>query len=410
MRLNVILPAAALVLAAIAAPALAQSPGAATAITVHLKPRPHYVRPFEPFRIVGNVYYVGTYDLAVYLITTPQGHMLINTGINDSAPVIKENVEKVSFEFSAIKLLLATHGHWDHVGAFSEIKRMTGAKMLMHEDDAGMLESGGSEDYRYPQGRGVVYEPVKVDRRLREGDTVRLGDMELTVLHHPGHTLGSTSFSFTVRDAGRDYNVLLANMASINPGVTVGGMPGFTDITAAYTSTLARQKQMRPDIWLASHAAQFNMHAKHKPGDPYDPSRFIDPDGYSAKVAHYGKLFRERAHARGPGVPSVRRPPHRALEVRTAIRAWPRGGRRSPSLREPRPRNEHSAGTLQGATGSDAARTPSGAKRQRHRHRRAQIITPRRARSKRVHDRSPSPSRAPRDRHPRRPGGPPPTR
>jgi len=282
-----------LFLALTAVPFIAQAQSAAPAITVHLKPRAHYVRPFEPFRIVGNVHYVGTYDLAVYLITTPQGHMLINTGINDSAPAIQQNVEKMGFKLSDIKLLLATHGHWDHVGAFAEIKRMTGAQMLMHEDDAGMVESGGSEDYRYPQGRGVIYEPVKVDRRLHEGDKVRLGGMELTVLHHPGHTKGATSFSFTVRDGDRDYNVLIANMASINPGVTVGGMPGFPDITAAYASTLTRQKQMRPDIWLASHAAQFNMHAKHKSGDPYDPSRFIDPEGYAAKVASYDKLFRE---------------------------------------------------------------------------------------------------------------------
>jgi metallo-beta-lactamase class B len=260
-------------------------------VTVQLKPQEHYVRPFEPFRIVGNLYYVGTYDLAVYLITTPQGHLLVNTGINDSAPAIKANVEKMGFKFSDIKLLLATHGHWDHVGAFADIKRMTGAPLLLHEDDAALVESGGSEDYRYPQGRGTTYEPVKVDRRLREGDKVRLGGMELTVFHHPGHTKGSATFSFTVRDAGRDYNVIIVNMGSINPGVTVSGMQAFPGITEAYASTLARQKQMQPDIWVASHAAQFNMHQKYKPGAPYDPNRFVDPDGFGAKVQFYEKLF-----------------------------------------------------------------------------------------------------------------------
>ncbi len=264
---------------------------AQSAVTVQLKPQAHYVRTFPPFRIVGNVYYVGTYDLAVYLITTPQGHMLINTGVNDSAPVIKSNVEKLGFQFSDIKLLLATHGHWDHVGAFAEIKRMTGAPLLIHEADAGLVESGGSEDYRFPQGRGTTYEPAKVDKRLREGDKVRLGGTELTVLHHPGHTKGSATFSFTVPDAGRDYNVLIVNMGSINPGVTVSGMPAFTGITDAYASTLTRQKQMQPDIWLASHAAQFNMHQKYKPGDQYDANRFVDPDGFGAKIQFYEKLF-----------------------------------------------------------------------------------------------------------------------
>lgn len=269
-------------------------------VTVPLKPQEHYVRPFEPFRIVGNLYYVGTYDLAVYLITTPQGHILVNTGVNDSAPVIKANVEKLGFRFSDVRILTATHGHWDHVGAFAEIKRMTGAPLMVHEADAGLVESGGSEDYRYPQGRGTTYEPVKVDRRLREGDKIRLGGIELTVLHHPGHTKGSSTFSFTVSEGGRDYNVLIVNMGSINPGVTVSGMQAFPGITDAYASTLARQKQMRPDIWVASHAAQFNMHQKYKPGDPYDPNRFVDPDGFGAKVQFYEKLFlaalaRERA-------------------------------------------------------------------------------------------------------------------
>ena len=162
----------------------------------------------------------------------------------------------------------------------------------MHEDDAPMLEDGGNSDYRYLQGRGPIYEAVAVDQRLKDGDKVRLGDTELTVLHHPGHTKGATSFTFTTRDRGRDYSVLIANMASINPGVMVGGMPGFPGITQAYTQTLAKQKQLKPDIWVASHAAQFNLHQKYKPGDPYDPNRFVDPDGYQAKLQFYEKLVR----------------------------------------------------------------------------------------------------------------------
>lgn len=287
MRLrSFVLAAGVALIAAVPVSAISQP-----AVTVQLKPQEHYVRPFPPFRIVGNLHYVGTYDLAVYLITTPQGHMLVNTGVNDSAQVIKSNVEKLGFRFSDIKLLLATHGHWDHVGAFADIKRMTGAPLLLHEADAGLVESGGSEDYRFPQGRGTTYEPVKVDRRLREGDKVRLGGVELTVFHHPGHTKGSATFSFTVQDAGRDYNVIIVNMGSINPGVTVSGMPAFPGITEAYAGTLARQKQMQPDIWVASHAGQFNMHQKYKPGDPYDSNRFVDPNGFGAKIQFYEKLF-----------------------------------------------------------------------------------------------------------------------
>ena len=252
---------------------------------------PNYVKPFDPFRIVGNLYYVGTYDLAVYLITTPEGNIVINTGVNDSVPGIRMNIEKLGFKLEDTKLLLATHGHWDHVAGMAEIKRLTGARMLMHEDDAELLETGGGYDFRFPNGRGSIYEPIKVDQRLKDGDKVRLGGMELTLHHHPGHTKGASSFVVDVQDAGRTYNVLIVNMGSINPGVNVSFMPAFPQISEAYATTLQKQKQMKPDIWVASHAAQFNMHDKYEAGDPYDPNRFVDPQGYLAKIEFYEKRY-----------------------------------------------------------------------------------------------------------------------
>lgn len=250
-----------------------------------------YVKPFPPFRIVGNLYWVGSYDLAVYLIPTRDGHILINTGINDSAQMIKSNIESLGFKFADIKLLLATHGHWDHVGAMAEIKQQTGAKMLMHEGDADLLESGGGQDYRFPDGRGPIYPAIKVDQRLKDGDKVRLGEVELTAMHHPGHTKGATSFTFTTEDAGRKYNVLIVNMATINPGVMVSFMTAFSGIKEAYATTLAKQKELRPDIWVSSHAGHFDMHKKYKPGDPYDPNRFVDLNGYLFKIQFYEKFF-----------------------------------------------------------------------------------------------------------------------
>jgi len=252
-----------------------------------------FVKPFPPFRIVGDLYYVGTYDLAVYLITTKEGNILINTGINDSAPAIRANIESLGLKFSDVKLLLATHGHWDHVGALAEIKQLTGAQMLMHEGDVDLLESGGGRDFRFPEGRGTIYPPIKVDRRLKDGDKVRLGETELTVLHHPGHTKGATSFTYTTEDGGRKYEVLIVNMPSINPGVTVRYMPGYPQINEAYLTTLAKQKQLKPQVWVSSHAGHFDMHQKYKPGDPYDPNRFVDPEGYQKKIQSYERLFNE---------------------------------------------------------------------------------------------------------------------
>ena len=250
-----------------------------------------HVKPFPAFRIVGNLYYVGGYDLAVYLITTKEGNILINTGITDSTAAIRANIESLGFKFSDIKVLLATHGHWDHVAAMAEIKQLTGARMMMHEDDADLLESGGGQDFRFPEGRGTIYPPVKVDRRLKDGEKVRLGGTELTVIHHPGHTKGATSFTFATQDGGRKYEVLIVNMPTINPGVSVTHMPGYPKITEAYAGTLEKQKKLKPQVWVSSHAGHFDMHKKIKPGDPYDPNRFVDPGGYDLKIQFYEKLF-----------------------------------------------------------------------------------------------------------------------
>ena len=248
-------------------------------------------KPYKPFRIAGNLYYVGTYDLACYLITTTEGNILINTGLAASDTLIKNNIETLGFEFTDTKILLTTQAHYDHMGAMAAIKEMTGAKMMVDDKDAAVLKDGGSSDYALG-GNGSTYQPVTPDRLLHNGDTITLGNMQLVMLHHPGHTKGSSSFTTTLREAGRDYSVLIANMGSINPGVNVAFMPAFKEITQAYLGTLERQKQLRPDVWLSSHAPQFNLYQKRNPGDAYDPNRFVDPDGYGAKIQFYEKLFR----------------------------------------------------------------------------------------------------------------------
>lgn len=251
-------------------------------------------RPFPAFRMIGNVYWVGTYDLSTYLITTDAGHILINTGFEDTVPLIAEGVEKLGFEMSDVKILLATHAHGDHVAGLAELKRITGAQMVMSEADAVLLEDGGISDFRFGDGKNPSFAPVKVDRRLRDQDTVTLGGVTLTAHHHPGHTKGATSFTLTVREGGRDYRVVVANMGSINPGVTVSGMPSYPTIGDDYARTFAAQKALPVDVFLASHAAQFRMHEKYSPGAAYDPNRFVDPQGYLAAVARLEGIYREQ--------------------------------------------------------------------------------------------------------------------
>jgi metallo-beta-lactamase class B len=252
---------------------------------------PDWTRPFPPFRMIGNIYWVGSYDLATYLITTPQGHILINTGIGDTAKQIKAGVEQLGFSMTDVKFITATHGHFDHVAGVAELKRMTGATVAVMEQEATLLESGGKTDFRFGNMPGAQFEPVKVDRRLKAVDKITVGGTELTLHHHPGHTKGATSFTLDVTDAGRTYHVVIANMGTINPGVIVSGMPNYPGITQDYARTFREQKAMKIDVWLSSHANQFNMHAKYKPGAPYDPNRFVDPKGFLAEVERLEKAY-----------------------------------------------------------------------------------------------------------------------
>ena len=256
-----------------------------------LPSNPEWTRPFPPFRMVGNIYWVGSYDLATYLITTPQGHILINTGVGETAKQIKAGVEQLGFSMADVRFITATHGHFDHVAGIAELKRMTGATVAVTGQEATLLESGGKTDFRFGNMAGAQFEPVKVDRRLKPGDKITVGGTELTVHHHPGHTKGATSFTLDVTDAGRTYRVGIVNMGTINGGVTLRGMPGYPDIAKDYARTFQAQKAMKIDVWLASHAGQFNMHAKYKPGAPYDANRFVDPKGFLAAVERLEKAY-----------------------------------------------------------------------------------------------------------------------
>ena len=252
---------------------------------------PDWTRPFPPFRIIGNIYWVGSYDLSTYLITTPQGNILINTGVGDTAQQIKASVEKLGFKITDTKILTATHGHFDHVAGMAALKKMTGAKLVISERDKDLLETGGKADFRFGNVPGARFEPVQVDQTFKDGETISLGGTVLTAHLNAGHTKGATSFTLNVPEGGKTYRVVIANMGSINPGVKVSGMPGYPDIAQDYANTFLAQKDMKIDVWLASHASQFRLHDKYKPGDPYNPERFVDPAGFLASVQRLEKAY-----------------------------------------------------------------------------------------------------------------------
>ena len=248
---------------------------------------------YRPFRIAGNLYYVGTYDLACFLVTTPEGNILINTGLAGSVGPIKSNIESLGFKFSTIKILLATHAHFDHVAGMAEIKEITGARMMIHEKDAQALADGGNSDFIFG-GKGSTFKPVKADRLLHNNDTVRLGDMQIVVLNHPGHTQGANSFLFDVRDDSIIYRVLIANMPTMQDQTNLKGMTAYPDIAKDYAYTFDALKKLTFDIWLSSHASQFRLHQKHKPGDAYRPDAFSDRAGYDEIIGNLEKLYLRR--------------------------------------------------------------------------------------------------------------------
>ena len=250
--------------------------------------------PLSPFRIIGNIYCGGSYDLSSYLIATPQGNILLNTGIGDTAKQIKASVEQLGFKLSDTRIITATHGHFDHVAGVAELKRMTGARVIMPDADKDLFESGGRTDFRFGDTPSFYFERVTLDGTIKDNDTIALGGTVLTAHHHPGHTKGATSFTLNVQEGGRTYRVVIANMASINPGVTVSGMPKYPDIAGDYARTFKAQKDMQIDVWLASHASQFKLHEKYQPGDAFNPDRFVDPQGFKAAVEQLEKIYRDQ--------------------------------------------------------------------------------------------------------------------
>jgi metallo-beta-lactamase class B len=251
---------------------------------------PEWSRPYPPFKIAGNLYYVGTADLACYLIVTPHGNMLINTGLVASTPNIKSNIEKLGFKFADTKILLTTQVHFDHMGAMAAIKKQTGAKFIVDKGDAGVAADGGRSDY-FMGGEVCVFEAIKADRILLNNDVVQLGGTKLTLLHHPGHTKGSCSFLFDVKDNGHTYKVLIANLPTIITEEPFPAVKTYPHIAQDYAYTLKAMKGLKFDIWLASHTSQFNLANKHKPGDKYNPDRFIDQKGYDMQLSKLQKEF-----------------------------------------------------------------------------------------------------------------------
>ena len=254
-----------------------------------------WTTPFPGHRVIGNLYAVGTYDLASFLITSADGHILINTGLEDSTSLIRENIESLGFRLEDVRILLTTQAHWDHTAALADIKEIADAEMWATAGDAPVLEDGGFSDPHF--GGRESFTPVNVDRILTDTEVIAVGETRLTVLETPGHTVGSSSYTMTVREAGRDYAVVIANMGTINEGKRLVVDPTYPGVAEDFAETFRRQKLLPVDVWVASHGSQYGLHEKYQAGQPYDPDTFVDPAGFLAEVERLERVYLEQVAA-----------------------------------------------------------------------------------------------------------------
>jgi metallo-beta-lactamase class B len=230
--------------------------------------------------------------LASYLITTSQGHILINSSLESSVPLIRDSVEKLGFHFSDVKILLISHAHWDHAAGSVEVKRLTGAKYMVMDADVPVIESGGKDDFQYGNSPGTLYPPSKVDRVLHDGDEVMLGDAALTAHLTPGHTKGCTTWTLTAREGGKTYHVVIVGSPNVNPGYRLVNNPKYPQIAADYERMFRVLKQLPCDIFLGAHGNYYDMEAKYAKLKAGGANPFIDPDGYRNYVSQKEQAFR----------------------------------------------------------------------------------------------------------------------
>ena len=280
-------------LAACAALAFASAAQAADSIPAD------WTTPQAPFRIIGNTYYVGTQDLAVYLITSPRGDVLIDGALVQTVPQIEKNVAALGFKLSDIKLILNTHAHYDHAAGLAQLKKDTGAAFDASAADKPILETG---TISFGPTASTHYPPVKVDHVVRDGETVGVGDIKITAHLTPGHTPGCTSWTWNETEGGKTYRVIDICSVSVagNPLVNNKAYPR---IVNDYRASIAKLSAMHADVFLAPHAQFYDPQGKEASRKPGGPNPFIDPNVLQnfmakAEAAFDAELARQQAAAK----------------------------------------------------------------------------------------------------------------
>jgi metallo-beta-lactamase class B len=245
--------------------------------------------PVEPFRIFGPLYYVGTKEVASYAISTPQGLILLDGGLPESAPRIVASLEKLGFRIQDAKILLNSHSHFDHAGSLAELKEKSGAQMIASERDAAQLEAGGKGDFAW--GDSKPFPPVKVDRKLRDGDTVALGGITLTAHVTAGHTKGCTTWTAVFEEKSREEKgerlraVFYCSTSVPDPeNYRLAGNPRYPEIVPDYEKSFAVLRDLPCDLFLGPHASFFGLEAKAARLRAGDRHAFVDRQGFRSLI------------------------------------------------------------------------------------------------------------------------------
>jgi metallo-beta-lactamase class B len=258
-------------------------------------------QPVEPYRIAGNLYYVGASDITSFLVSTPAGLILIDGGFAETVPIIRENVRKLGFKMEDVKILLNSHAHFDHAGGLAELKKITGARLVASAEDAAALARGGKDDPVL--GDQGLFEPVTADRILSDGYEVALGGTTLIAHLTPGHTQGCTTWTMKATEEGKSYDVVFVCSTTVLPGLKLIDNPKYPKVAEDFEKTFRTLKSLPCDIFLAPHASFYNGLDKAerlRKGVTKNP--FIDPDGYKAYLERGEKAFRDRLAAENPAL------------------------------------------------------------------------------------------------------------
>ena len=250
-------------------------------------------QPVEPFRIIDTIHYVGANDIASYLITTPEGHILLDGGFPETAAIIRDSISKLGFRLEDVKLLINSHAHFDHSGGLAELAEASGARVVISAPDADAIESGGKTDFFLGQTEAAHFPPLKVDRRIRDREQVRQGPVTLTAHVTAGHTPGCTSWAMQVEGEGGPLDVVFVCSTSVLPDYRLLERPSYEGIRADFEATFARLKSLPCDVFLAPHTRFFKMDDKLARRKAGGANPFIDPASYREYVAGSERQFRE---------------------------------------------------------------------------------------------------------------------